>query len=170
MYYCYTESPIGNLLIAGSRSTLKKIIFPKGKMARDPSPEWIEDAKYFKNVLDQLRAYFNGKLKVFDLQLSAEGTTFQKNVWDALKKIPYGETFSYGEIAALIGSPKASRAVGAANGQNPIPIVIPCHRVIGKSGDLTGFGGGLDTKIKLLSLEQEVISPQTSFSFQTSAL
>ncbi len=158
MYYSYVKSPIGNLMIAGTRSALKWIMFQTGKKLRDPEPDWIEDPKYLKQAIDQLGVYFEGKLQSFDLELSPDGTPFQKSVWNALKEIPYGKTISYGEIAKKIGKPNASRAVGAANGQNPIPIVIPCHRVIGKSGDLTGFGGGLDVKEKLLSLERNVVS------------
>jgi methylated-DNA-[protein]-cysteine S-methyltransferase len=110
-----------------------------------------------KEAAEQLRAYFGGELKVFELPLVPEGTDFQKSVWDALLAIPYGETRSYLQIAEFIGIPKSVRAVGAANGQNPIPIVIPCHRVIGSNGKLTGFGGGLPLKRLLLDLE----APQT---------
>lgn len=108
----------------------------------------------FKPVKQQLAAYFAGELTDFNLVLAPEGTDFQLAVWTALQKIPYGETCSYGDIANRIGKPEASRAVGAANGQNPLPIVIPCHRVIGSNGSLTGFGGGLDCKQFLLRLEQ----------------
>ncbi len=103
--------------------------------------------------MKQLREYFAGKRADFDLPLAPEGTEFQRSVWRNLQDIPYGETISYGELAKRVGNPKASRAVGAANGQNPIPIVIPCHRVIGANGKLTGFGGGLPTKEALLALE-----------------
>ena len=108
----------------------------------------------FKPVKQQLAAYFAGELTDFNLVLAPKGTDFQLAVWAALEKIPYGETCSYGDIANRIGKPDASRAVGAANGQNPLPIVIPCHRVIGSNGSLTGFGGGLDCKQFLLRLEQ----------------
>jgi len=101
----------------------------------------------------QLTAYFEGRLKRFDLPLAPVGTAFQLSVWEALKAIPYGEVASYGEIARAIGNPKAVRAVGGANARNPIPIIIPCHRVIGSDGSLTGFGGGLETKRRLLDLE-----------------
>ena len=105
-------------------------------------------------MIQQLRAYFARELETFDLRLAPEGTPFQQSVWNELCGIPYGETISYGELAKRVGNPKASRAVGAANGQNPIPIIIPCHRVIGSDGKLTGFGGGLPIKEKLLALEQ----------------
>ena len=104
--------------------------------------------------MTQLRAYFAGELETFDLTLAPEGTPFQQRVWDELCKIAYGETISYGELAKRIGNPNASRAVGLANGSNPIPIVIPCHRVIGSNGKLTGYGGGLPIKGKLLALEK----------------
>ena len=117
-------------------------------------PEWREDKAPLREVIQQLRAYFAKELETFELTLAPEGTDFQQSVWNELCGIPYGETISYGELAKRVGNPKASRAVGAANGQNPIPIIIPCHRVIGSDGKLTGFGGGLPIKEKLLALEQ----------------
>lgn len=155
MYYCYLHTPIGELLLAGENNTLSMIGFPKGKMRRDPEPDWIYNEQPLEKARQQLEEYFAGTRKDFDLPVVLNGTEFQLNVLQALQKIPYGETVSYGEIARRIGRPKAVRAVGAANGRNPIPIVVPCHRVIGSSGDLTGFGGGLDTKEALLRLEAE---------------
>ena len=155
MYYCYLETPIGELLLAGENEGLAMIGFPKGSMRRDPEPDWIYNEKPLANARQQLTEYFAGVRKEFDLPLKLTGTEFQVSVLKALQEIPYGETASYGEIAKRIGRPKAVRAVGAANGRNPIPIVVPCHRVIGSSGDLTGFGGGLDTKEALLRLEAE---------------
>jgi methylated-DNA-[protein]-cysteine S-methyltransferase len=155
MYYCYLNTPIGELLLAGENEALSMIGFPKGSMRRDPEPDWIYNEKPLAKARQQLEEYFAGARKDFDLPLKLNGTEFQVNVLKALLKIPYGETVSYGEIARRIGKPKAVRAVGAANGRNPIPIVVPCHRVIGSSGDLTGFGGGLDTKEALLRLEAE---------------
>lgn len=155
MYYCYFETPIGELLLAGDAGALSMIGFPKGAMRRDPEADWIYNEQPFEEVRSQLSEYFAGKRKDFDLPLTLNGTEFQVSVLDALQEIPYGETTSYGAIAKQIGRPKAVRAVGAANGRNPIPIVVPCHRVIGSSGDLTGFGGGLDTKAALLRLEAE---------------
>ena len=155
MYYCYTTTPIGDLLLAGGDGGLSMIGFPKGKMRRDPEPDWIFNEKPFEEVRRQLDEYFSGARKEFDLPLQLSGTEFQVQVLQELQRIPYGETTSYGAIAKRIGRPKAMRAVGAANGRNPIPIIIPCHRVIGSSGDLTGFGGGLDTKAALLRLEAE---------------
>ena len=155
MYYCYFETPIGELLLAGEASSLSMIGFPKGAMRRDPEADWIYNEEPFEIVRRQLAEYFAGERKDFDLPLSLAGTEFQVAVLEALQTIPYGETISYGAIAKQIGRPKAVRAVGAANGHNPIPIIVPCHRVIGSSGDLTGFGGGLDTKAALLRLEAE---------------
>lgn len=155
MYYCYFETPIGELLLAGEANALTMIGFPKGSMRRDPEDDWIYKEEPFVEVRRQLAEYFAGERKEFDVPLALEGTDFQVSVLEALQRIPYGETTSYGAIAKQIGRPKAVRAVGAANGRNPIPIIVPCHRVIGSSGDLTGFGGGLDTKAELLRLEAE---------------
>jgi methylated-DNA-[protein]-cysteine S-methyltransferase len=155
MYYCYTTTPVGDLLLAGDEGGLSMIGFPKGKMRRDPEPDWIFNEKPFVEARRQLGEYFAGDRKQFDLPLKLSGTDFQVRVLEELQRIPYGETTSYGAIAKSIGRPKAMRAVGAANGRNPIPIIIPCHRVIGSGGDLTGFGGGLDTKAALLRLEAE---------------
>ena len=155
MYYCYFDTPIGELLLAGEADALAMIGFPKGVMRRDPEPDWIYNDEPFEIARTQLAEYFSGARKEFDLPLKLAGTEFQVSVLEALQKIPYGETTSYGAIAKQIGRPKAVRAVGAANGRNPIPIIVPCHRVIGSSGDLTGFGGGLDTKAELLRLEAE---------------
>lgn len=155
MYYCYLESPLGELLLAGDDDALSLIGFPQGKMRHDPDPDWIYSEKSFALVCRQLQEYFAGEREEFDLPLHVTGTEFQVQVLAELQRIPYGETTSYGDIAKRIGRPKAVRAVGAANGRNPIPIIIPCHRVIGSNGDLTGFGGGLDTKKALLRLEAE---------------
>ena len=155
MYYCYHDTPIGELLLAGDQDALALIGFPKGSMRRDPETDWIYNEKPFADAVRQLDEYFAGERRDFDLPLRLSGTEFQVSVLSELQKIPYGETTSYSDIAARIGRPKAVRAVGAANGRNPIPIIVPCHRVIGRGGDLTGFGGGLDTKEALLRLEAE---------------
>jgi len=154
MEYCYLDSPVGQLLICG-KGKLEFISFSKGKFRYMPQPDWVYSTQPFSDVLSQLDAYFRGKLTRFSLDTAPEGTEFQRRVWQALAKIPYGATISYGELAVQIGNPKACRAVGMANARNPIPIVIPCHRVIGKNGTLTGFGGGLDIKEKLLALERQ---------------
>ena len=155
MYYCYLATPIGDLLLAGDDDALALVSFPEGSMRRDPDDNWIYNEKPFAAARQQLTEYFAGKRQEFDLPLKLSGTEFQLSVLDALQKIPYGETTSYSDIAQRIGRPKAVRAVGAANGRNPIPIIVPCHRVIGSHGDLTGFGGGLETKEALLRLEAE---------------
>ncbi len=153
VYYWTFESPVGPLLLAGSKAGLLLVSFASGNRPRNVDPEWRPDTTAFVEVIQQLQAYFAGERKNFDLALILEGTDFQKRVWTALRKIPYGETISYKELAEMIGRPKAVRAVGAANGANPIPIIIPCHRVIGNDGSLTGFGGGLPLKKQLLELE-----------------
>ena len=155
MYYCYLSTPVGDLLLAGDDGALCLVGFPQGKMRHDPEPDWIFNEKPFVAARQQLEEYFAGERKDFDLPLHLSGTEFQISVLEELQRIPYGETTSYGDIAERIGRPKAMRAVGAANGRNPIPVIIPCHRVIGSGGDLTGFGGGLDTKEALLRLEAE---------------
>lgn len=152
--YTYLESPIGTLLLAGDGAGLQQILFStEGRPAR-PEPEWEENPSALADAVRQFKAYFAGELENFDLSLAPQGTPFQQRVWSELQKIPYGETISYGELARRIGNPKASRAVGLANGSNPLSIVIPCHRVIGSNGKLTGYGGGLPIKEKLLALER----------------
>jgi methylated-DNA-[protein]-cysteine S-methyltransferase len=153
-FYAHLESPIGTLLLAGDSSGLRQIAFPHGGRPAQPESEWINDSSHLRETIRQLQAYFKGELEDFDLLLAPEGTPFQQKVWSELGKIPYGETISYGELARRIGNPNASRAVGLANGSNPIPIIIPCHRVIGSNGKLTGYGGGLPIKEKLIALER----------------
>ena len=150
IYQTNLDSPVGTIYLAGDKDGLTELTFPSNRREQDGR---IEDAAPFHEVIRQVHAYFARELKEFDLPLKPKGTPFQMTVWEALKEIPYGETISYGELAQKIGRPKASRAVGAANGQNPISIIVPCHRVIGNNGKLTGYGGGLDVKEKLLSLE-----------------
>jgi methylated-DNA-[protein]-cysteine S-methyltransferase len=158
MSYTTMNSPIGLLLLAGDEGGLRLVHFASGRRPKSPERGWTGDSAPFKEVIRQLNAYFDGKLKDFELPLVLDGTEFQLLVWRNLQKIPYGETVSYGQLARRIGSPAAARAVGLANGSNPIPIIIPCHRVIGSNGDLTGFGGGLPVKKKLLALESRQLS------------
>ena len=154
MKYCYADSPIGALLIAGDHEAIHLIAFPKNGKPCRPGEGWTESAGgALTEAVRQLREYFAGRRTEFDLPLAHEGTAFQRKVWRKLQEIPYGETISYGELARRVGNPKASRAVGSANGKNQIPIVIPCHRVIAGDGGLGGFGGGLPVKEKLLKLE-----------------
>lgn len=156
--YTQIDSPIGPLLLAADETGLRLIQFKTSKHAQPPGEDWEENARPLKDVIRQLRAYFAGKLEEFDLPLAPDGTDFQQKVWRRLCDIPYGETISYGQLAQRIGNPNASRAVGLANGSNPIPIIIPCHRVIGSNGKLTGYGGGLPIKEKLLALERRQLT------------
>jgi methylated-DNA-[protein]-cysteine S-methyltransferase len=153
---CFTrmESPVGPLLLVADDGGLRRIEFVNGRKPVQPDQQWQDDAEQLGETVRQLRAYFAGDLDTFNLDLAPEGTPFQLAVWKQLCEIPFGETISYGELARRIGNPNASRAVGLANGSNPIPIVIPCHRVIGSNGKLTGYGGGLPIKEKLLALER----------------
>ena len=155
VFYTRIASPVGPLLLAGDGDGLRRVSFESSRRFVAPATGWIEDDKPFSQVMEQLDAYFAGKLKKFNLPLALAGTPFQLSVWRGLTTIPYGETISYGQLATRIGNPKAVRAVGSANGSNPLPIIIPCHRVIGSNGNLTGFGGGLPIKKQLLALESK---------------
>lgn len=147
-------SPVGPLLLAADAQGLRLIEFPSPRHAVRRDGDWQEgDSDVLREARSQLDAYFAGTRQAFDLPLAPAGTGFQLAVWEALRAIPYGRTMSYAQIAGRIGKPSAMRAVGAANGRNPLPIVVPCHRVIGADGNLTGFGGGLPTKRFLLQLE-----------------
>ena len=154
MIYTYMDSPIGRLLLAAEQGSLKHIRFSTGRKARGADPGWERRDEPFQATKLQLRAYFAGQRQDFNLSLAPDVTAFQGRVLAALQEIPYGQTRSYRDIATAIGNPRAVRAVGGANGSNPLPIVIPCHRVIGSGGALTGFGGGLETKRFLLDLER----------------
>lgn len=171
MIYTEIDNPIVRLGVAADEHGVRRICFMNGD-SRDrwaPQPEWKRDDRALRSVVRELTAYFAGELREFSLPLAPVGTPFQLDVWNALRAIPYGETRSYGELAERIGRPKAVRAVGAANGANPLPIVVPCHRVIGSNGTLTGFGGGLPLKQALLALERgardgqsEMFAPERS--------
>jgi methylated-DNA-[protein]-cysteine S-methyltransferase len=156
IWYDELPSPIGTLLIVADTLGLREVLFASGKNHRMAEPHWLRDSAKLAFARVQLQEYFDGTRTTFDLPLHPIGTTFQLDVWQALASIPYGVTVSYAAIAQQIQRPKAVRAVGAANGRNPIPIVVPCHRVIGSNGSLTGFGGGLPTKQFLLALERQV--------------
>ena len=153
--YCYMASPVGQLKLVANEQALVAILWDNENPKRVRLAELIEDVSHpiLLNTQQQLIEYFSGQRKVFDIPLDFEGTDFQKKVWSALLTIPYGETRSYKQIAQQLGNEKAVRAVGAANGKNPISIVAPCHRVIGAGGALVGFAGGLDKKEILLRLE-----------------
>lgn len=154
MNFRYMDTPLGRLLLAGDGGGLRHILLPEDGIPAPADPDWTESGDHTDGAARQLAAYFAGELQEFDLALAPGGTQFQLAVWRALRDIPYGTTVSYGEIARAIGRPRACRAVGLANGRNPIPIVIPCHRVIGASGSLVGYGGGLAAKRTLLEIER----------------
>ncbi len=151
--YALITSPLGPFLIGGTDAGITHMSFQHAVDPFQIPASWVRDDLAFPNAQEQLQAYFSGQRTTFDLPLTPHGTAFQKQVWQALLAIPYGQTTSYGAIAKQLGKPNASRAVGAANGQNPIPVVIPCHRVIGANGKLTGYAGGLAIKEALLTLE-----------------
>lgn len=152
-HYCIIKSPVGRLLLAGDARALTHLSFQDGRHPLEPDTQWIYSETPFQRPIQQLKEYFSGKRKTFTINLVSKGTPFQQQVWQALLSIPYGHTLSYGQIAQAIGKPKAVRAVGAANGQNPVSIIVPCHRVIGSNGKLVGYGGGLSIKEALLTHE-----------------
>jgi len=156
MKYRYLDTRFGRVLVAGDGDRLQWLSFTTGRQKATSLSEWTEDNRntLLRETGRELEAYFAGKRERFDLPLAPQGTAFQKRVWKKLVSITYGKTVSYSELARRIGRPDAFRAVGAANGQNPISVIIPCHRVLGKNGDLTGYGGGLDRKRRLLELER----------------
>lgn len=153
MDYDIIDSPLGPILIAATSKGLCYVNFQNGLNKRIPDHEWVRNETRLSEVKEQISAYFAGTLKTFILPLDLKGTEFQRNVWSALQKIPYGTTMTYGELAQQIGKPKAARAVGNANNANPIPIIIPCHRVIGSRGELIGYAGGVEIKSALLKFE-----------------
>jgi methylated-DNA-[protein]-cysteine S-methyltransferase len=156
MYYDYYETGmIGVLTLAADDQGLRYVFFPEGRNTLPVQDDWRRRPERFGEVKRQLAAYFKRELNSFDLDLAPEGTDFQLRVWAALARIPYGTVATYKSIAEAVGNPRAVRAVGGATGKNPIPIIIPCHRVIGSNGSLTGFGGGLRTKSLLLDLEKQ---------------
>ena len=152
--YTIIESLAGELILYGPRHSLMGLGFFKSKGWAKEIDEWNEDSRAFKEVIVQLRKYFDGRLKEFSIPISPSGTKFQLDVYWQLLKIPYGQTRTYSEIAKAIGSTKAVRAVGSANSKTPLAIIIPCHRVIGRDGSLTGFAGGPEAKKALIQLEQ----------------
>jgi methylated-DNA-[protein]-cysteine S-methyltransferase len=162
--YSILPSPIGDLLLTSDGDALTGLHMPlrEGKSAPGPKREWRRDDASFRAIREQLCAYFAGELREFDLPLRMAGTPFQRLVWDGLRTIPYGVTISYAELAERVGHAGAARAVGAANGRNPVGIVVPCHRVIGADGTLTGYGGGLDRKQWLLEHESSVLARQNT--------
>lgn len=154
VYFTHIESPIGSLLLTLEGDCLTNVCMNQQKRKVELDTSWKNDHARFRAIEKQFEEYFRGARQSFDIPLSPMGTNFQLSVWNELQRIPYGTTISYGELARRISNPKAVRAVGLANGQNRLPIVIPCHRVIGANGSLTGFGGGIENKSILLNLEQ----------------
>lgn len=155
MWFDEFKTPIGLLKIVVDASGLRYVVFEDNKYEPPNHQDWKRDRSATREVREQLQQYFAGERKKFDLETSFTGTDFQQRTWQMLANIPYGQTWSYGELAKRVGSPKAVRAVGAANGRNPLPIILPCHRVIGGNGKLTGFGGGLPVKQWLLEHEEK---------------
>jgi methylated-DNA-[protein]-cysteine S-methyltransferase len=153
MRYRHLDSPLGPLLLTRDDAGITGLFLPTGRRPKQVAPSWTRDDGAFADISAQLDEYFAGDRREFDLPLAPHGSAFQLRVWQALRAIPYGETTSYGAIARALGLPEGARAVGLANGQNPISIVVPCHRVIGADGSLTGYGGGLPAKQWLLSHE-----------------
>lgn len=153
MYYTLADTPAGNLLCVSDGTTITGMHWEVFKRTPVVGTDWVEDKSFFQGALKQLDEYFTGKRRSFDFNYTANGTAFQMSVWRELAKIPYGVKSSYGDIAALIGKPKAVRAVGTAIGSNPISIVIPCHRVLTSTGGLGGYAGGLPSKMSLLQIE-----------------
>jgi methylated-DNA-[protein]-cysteine S-methyltransferase len=151
--YTTVDSPVGELLLVGDERALHGLYMQEGRTASVVGADWNRDDEAFRDARTQLDEYFEGDRASFDLSLELEGTPFQRRVWRALREIPYGETVSYGALARRIGRPESSRAVGAANGRNPISLIVPCHRVIGSDGGLTGYGGGIERKRFLLAME-----------------
>ena len=159
--YTTLDSPVGALFLTSNGEAITELFMEKHKGGPKPIGDWRRDDEPFREAANQLRAYFAGELTEFDLPIATGGAPFQQCVWAELRKIPYGSTISYGELARRIGNPKASRAVGAANGNNPISIIIPCHRVIGSNGKLTGYGGGIERKKFLLEFEAETLAERS---------
>ncbi len=154
LHYRTIDSPIGPLTLVGEGTTLMHLRMAEQRHEPDRAGWRKAGGAAFASAAEQLTAYFAGELTEFDVDVDLRGTAFQRRVWEALRTIPYGETRTYGQVAEQIGSPGAARAVGLANGRNPVSIIIPCHRVIGSSGALTGYGGGIDRKRTLLALEK----------------
>jgi methylated-DNA-[protein]-cysteine S-methyltransferase len=159
VFFTHLPSPVGELLLTGDHEGLLGLFMPGDRDLPPASePSWLRDDERFADAAAQLREYFAGERTSFELELAPHGTPFQLEVWEALRAIPYGETISYAQLAARVGRPAAVRAVGAANGRNPLSIVVPCHRVIGADGSLTGFSAGLEAKRTLLDLERGALT------------
>ncbi|MGW2345955.1 methylated-DNA--[protein]-cysteine S-methyltransferase [Streptomyces sp. NPDC001661] len=161
IHHTVIDSPYGALTLVATDDKLSGLYMTDQRHRPPQETFGTRDDRPFGQAIDQLNAYFAGELREFDLPLDLHGTPFQRSVWAQLQRIPYGETRTYGELAEVLGKPAASRAVGLANGKNPVGVIVPCHRVIGANGDLTGYGGGLDRKRRLLAFERQG-SPATT--------
>jgi len=164
VHYSRLQSPAGPVLLAATERGLRYLLFDRGRLPKPRSDEnWIESPAALRPYAEQLHAYFRGELRGFTCCLDLQGTEFQKKCWQALRRIPYGTTCSYAELARRVGSPRAFRAVGQANHNNPVAIIVPCHRVIGANGSLTGYGGGMEIKELLLRLEGASVQETLQF-------
>lgn len=166
-YYSEIESPVGRLVVQGDGEFLTGLYLPQHKGWSGVEAEWQRASAPFQAVREQLTEYFAGERQEFDVPMKLAGTPFQQQVWKALTQIPFGSTISYAELSNRIGKPTATRAVGHANGRNPISIIVPCHRVIGANGKLTGYGGGIENKEWLLDWEKSVLAPNRGSLFAT---
>ena len=156
-YYTEFKTDFCEIILVGDEAGICNLHWENEGCKRhfEISSDWLKNDNFFTDAVNEIKEYFAGKRKIFDLKLAPQGTDFQKRVWNELRKIPYGETCSYQDIAIAVGNKKACRAIGMANSKNPIPLIIPCHRVIGKNGKLTGFAHGLDSKAKLIDIEKK---------------
>jgi methylated-DNA-[protein]-cysteine S-methyltransferase len=168
--YTTIDSPLGELLLLGDGRALHGLHMQAGRKPIEIAPSWRRSPDAFAEVIVQLDEYFAARRTSFEVALVMDGTPFQRRVWHGLRQIDYGETLSYGELARLIGHPSGARAVGLANGANPIAVIVPCHRVIGANGTLTGFGGGIERKRLLLELEARATSPQLEYARASDAV
>jgi methylated-DNA-[protein]-cysteine S-methyltransferase len=159
--YRYVESPVGRMLLVGDGTLLTGLYTAEHKRTRGPAADWRPSEDAFAAAVEQLAEYFAGDRQSFDVPLRLDGTPFQQGVWRELVRIPFGRTITYAELARRVGNPSASRAVGNANGRNPVSIIVPCHRVIGADGKLTGYAGGVDIKRRLLEWERSVAADET---------
>ena len=159
MFFSRFDSPLCEIVVAGNGEGLSNLHLDTGEGSRvfEVDPLWIRDDNFFKDVRTQIDEFFAGKRRNFEVKLNPHGTDFQHMVWDELVKVPFGELRSYKDIAVALGRDKASRAIGMANSKNPIPLIVPCHRIVGANGALTGFAHGLDIKEKLINFEREVL-------------
>jgi methylated-DNA-[protein]-cysteine S-methyltransferase len=162
MLFTTFDSPIGELLLVGDGPALRRLSMQDAPRPQPIDQRWERDDLAFGEVRAQLAEYFAGERREFEVELALTGNPFELRVWQALSQIPYGETVSYGQIATALGQPSAARAVGLANGRNPVALIVPCHRVIGADGSLTGYGGGLERKRLLLELESGVLPLQAA--------